>query len=337
MLDPLRFANGMGKKARANLVERYGEYNATLLTGRFNRITVLDLDDALQFEQAVYLAGDTPLIVESARGYHLYYSWDGEGCYSLKSMGLDAEVKGQGGWITAPPSIRYEPDIDHEYKFIIGDYSLISRGELPKMKSMIVSDTSAFEATLPAGLITQDHGRNLTLFKIGLREVKNYDVSTEEGRKAFIMRMSDIRAERFDTTGHHPFTENEAVNIAKSAMRFELSGRNWVGTDGVIALPHRADKELRSFGALAKERRCKKDQNLARYARDLYTFLLAKHGRHVVRAMAPKKMADIPELDMSENTIRRARDLLVEFGMLELIHKGGEHGKVADPSLYRIK
>ena len=48
-------------------------------------------------------------------------------------------------------------------------------------------------------------------------------------------------------------------------------------------------------------------------------------------------MAKIPELGMGEHTIRRARDLLVEFGMLELIHKGGERGTIADPSLYRIK
>jgi hypothetical protein len=88
------------------LVEKHPNANVGMLTG-LSRITVVDIDDPANAATMVARCGDTPLKVRTpSGGFHHWYRANGEISSNLRREGLDVDIKGVGGLVVVPPSVR---------------------------------------------------------------------------------------------------------------------------------------------------------------------------------------------------------------------------------------
>lgn len=104
--------------------------NIGIVTGRLSGIDVLDLDskEAVRFAEDNKFS-DTP-VVKSGKGYHYYYKHRNGVRNFQKRDGLpDIDLRGDGGYIVAPPSIHSS---GNQYQWVEGKgLDDISFGELP--------------------------------------------------------------------------------------------------------------------------------------------------------------------------------------------------------------
>ena len=120
----VRFATLKRSPSRQTLekwARQHGQANIGVLTGLSN-LTVVDIDDPALLEAMLARFGNTPLQVETPRGgAHLYYRSGGERCADLRSEeGLAVDIKGLGGMVVAPPSIRPSgPHRGKQYGFVL--------------------------------------------------------------------------------------------------------------------------------------------------------------------------------------------------------------------------
>ena len=94
------------------------KHNAiAIITGKLSNITVIDIDNRQKpIKELQEIFGESKVIVETPRGYHLYYSYNGEKSNTAIEEGID--IRGDGGLIIAPPSTNYQ---GKGYKFIKGN------------------------------------------------------------------------------------------------------------------------------------------------------------------------------------------------------------------------
>ena len=84
-----------------------GENNIAIVTGEISGIAVLDFDSVESFERAKAMGlTDTP-IVKTGKVYHAYYCYqagirNSQGNPDIKNI----DVRGEGGYIIAPPSVH---------------------------------------------------------------------------------------------------------------------------------------------------------------------------------------------------------------------------------------
>ncbi len=102
-----KFREPPGGRTLKKWARAHPEAQIGVVTGELSGIVVVDVDDRSGVDQALRIFGGTPLIVRTRRGAHLYYRWTGERCRNLRSEGLEIDVKGQGGFVVAPPSFGY--------------------------------------------------------------------------------------------------------------------------------------------------------------------------------------------------------------------------------------
>lgn len=122
--------------------------NIGIVTGKISGITVLDCDsqDAINTFRGMY-KGMTAA-VKTPRGMHFYYKYE-EGVRNTVKVGnLDMDVRGEGGYVIAPPSVN---DKGQEYtwhssfvslnaldsfSFLKNIYNARARGDKPQVSSM---------------------------------------------------------------------------------------------------------------------------------------------------------------------------------------------------------
>ena len=89
------------KRPHSKTIERWvkGRPNANIgiLAGPISNLTIVDVDDASIFDDAIARFGDTPIIAQTpSGGSHLYYRFNGEkGANHLEGMAID--IRAQGG------------------------------------------------------------------------------------------------------------------------------------------------------------------------------------------------------------------------------------------------
>ena len=323
-----RLARGVSAKHRKYLVGRFPEYNVGLITGPCNRVTVVDVDNGKDLDRFIALAGDTPLIVKTYRGFHLYYKYNEENVKNLRAYGYEGDVKGRGGYVMAPPSIRYESEIDFTYSFHRGDYSLITSDQLPAMKSLeglqrvVVSDD-------PVSVRVGE--RDDWLFKRLLKEAKHCDGLEDLSDVAITLWRNLL-----EDNPAHPFTEQQALQKAKQAWGYEQSGSNWASSGGVLAVRSGPFKVMLEEANIAFKERRLSDASAFRDAAAFIQYLLYHNNRGDQFNISAKAIYESGSFPASEQSIRRARDLLVKHKVLELVYRGGNFGQVSDPSQYRL-
>ena len=82
-------------------------YNIGIVTGKVSGLTVVDLDSsvAVAFANSHGMFSTTPT-VKTTKGYHLYFQYHDSFTNKVNLSGLQIDVRGDGGFVVAPPSIH---------------------------------------------------------------------------------------------------------------------------------------------------------------------------------------------------------------------------------------
>lgn len=220
---------------------------------------------------------------------------------------MKVDIRGTGGIIVAPPSVRRsDPYKGQPYAFIKGHWSDLK--DLPPIKSgSLIRDERKPTGTLHT---VETGTRNDRLFSRLMREARHCD-DLETLKDVALTLNGDIP---------EPLPETEALRVAESAWKYEEGGKNWCGSGGVVPI------QTDVFDLLATN----PDAFL------LLALLKKNHtGLHPTFAVAPHAMADAGLIAAwGHCRYRKAKDALVDAGLLICTHPGGR-GK-RDPSIYRL-
>jgi hypothetical protein len=294
-----RWTRRPGATQLRQLVLRFPEANVGILTG-LSRIFVVDIDQAHLVEDMTRRFGATPLIVETpSGGIHLYYQASGEPCGDLRrAEHLPVDLKGIGGFIVVPPSVR--PSGEHAgklYRILEGAWEDVT--QLPTIKPGSLPAPATPQQGQPVRI--PDGIRHDELFRRGLREVKACDTLD-----ALVDRLRWIN-ESCDP----PLPDADVVKTAASAWKCERDGRNFVGRGKLLTTPDAMFRALislpRGVDALA-----------------LHLLLRSIHDAGAQFAVSPKAMARDQTLPgWSHARVRKAKNTLVDRGFLKVVSRGG--------------
>jgi hypothetical protein len=290
-------------------VEKWPDANIGIVTGPAWRVTVVDVDDPKILGAVLKRFGESPLWVDTPRGgTHLYYRSDGEGCADLRPE-LNADVKGRGGIIVVPPSVRPSGEFaGRAYKLLAGSWDTLQ--DLPTIKPGALVKPSAPASSRVTPLHAVAHGtRNKTLQRLLLRQVRHcddLDALVDVGRT--------IVADQFEVCPADPFTDAEIIGTAKKVWEYEATGNNWAGREPSLIVP-----------ASVLE--------LDPDAGWLFMVLRAGHWEHQKFAVSPVGMAVANLIPgWGRKRYLAARQTLLDRDYLVLLHQGGS--KLGDPSLF---
>ncbi len=181
-----------------------------LLMGAPSGLTEIDVDGvgdawlALALEQF----GETPIKIRTASGKaKLWYRHNGEGRHIRPFNGQPIDVLGSGFSI-APPSRR--EDLSSAYRFLSG-----SLDDVPALPS-IRAPREGF-VRIPEAV--QKGGRNDALWRYCMAQARHCD------DEAALVDVAATWADAFPD----PLTAAEIERCAKSAWKYEASGRNYLG------------------------------------------------------------------------------------------------------------
>jgi len=107
------------------------DYNVGIVTGAISEIVVVDLDskEAIDFAKKNKFP-ETPC-VKTARGYHLYFKYkNGVRNFQKRTELKDIDLRADGGYVVAPPSIHPETKIKYEWKVVPGE---VDYAEIPEI------------------------------------------------------------------------------------------------------------------------------------------------------------------------------------------------------------
>jgi bifunctional DNA primase/polymerase-like protein len=116
------------------LIATHPSANIGIICG-LSGVTVVDIDDLDLVQPMIERFGDTPLRTQTpSGGRHHWYRSAGEECRNLrKSEGLAIDIKGYGGQVVVPPSVRFNGQFAGRcYALIAGSWEELPR--LPKIR-----------------------------------------------------------------------------------------------------------------------------------------------------------------------------------------------------------
>ncbi len=289
-------------------IGKFGDCNVGIATGKLSNITVVDVDDPEIVEQMLHKFGDTLLIIHTpSGGAHLFYRWNGESCRNLRNESLDVDIKGQGGFVVVPPSVR--PTTGTPYVFDRGSFADVSI--LAKINpNSLNSGSSSAEVVSVRGIPVGN--RNNTIFHKMLREVRHCDALAD---------LSDVAHTINDNHTEEPLPAKELHRIVDHVWFMEQTGQNWVGQGARIFFTEDEIDVLAPFPSAmaflaAVIRRFHWDPNKG----DFVLSDAAMARDHVIDGWGRKRY-------------RAAIGTLLELGFLEQTHQGRAKG---DPHQYRV-
>jgi hypothetical protein len=322
-----------GARGIAKLTETFGDENIGILCKPSN-VTIVDIDDTSLIDDMRKRFGDTPLQTESpSGGVHLWYRSNGEPCRNLRAsenIAVDIKAGGasKGGLIVVPPSTR--PD-GRSYRFIEGSWEYleaipkIKPGSLPdpppKTKLQAIKEGASDEGALSdsqpgighnSGRYGDEGHRNDTLFRHLLRATsicKDFDALLAEARDR-------------NSLFFPPLGDDEVIKVSRKAWSYHENGSNWNGDgESRMALLR---KHFRSIFSLSSD------------AVVLLHILIDAHGKsYAPFPISPAAMLRdkvVPSWGIKK--YKNARDILLEQGVINLVHKGGHYE--GDASLYEL-
>jgi hypothetical protein len=297
----------MGPEAVAELIEKLDKsdegYHANIgLLTDLSRLSLFDLDEGGKstLNEGLTRFGNTPAIVRTPRpGWHLYFKSSGERNMSLDRFGIKGDLKGAArGYAVVPPSIR--PIDGAPYEFFVGSFDVFRNLPTAKPLLQIEEEQAGVAAAFKLG------NRNKALFGRAMREAKYC-----ADRDALLNILMGLNQQM-----EAPLPVEEVCKMATHVWNdYKEKDRLWFGREARAVRPRAAtDLLLRhpngGDGAI------------------LHDVLLQEHGARHHRgerfAIAPKAMAAGGRLSCWEwKRIMRARDALLECGLILRVHKGG--------------
>jgi hypothetical protein len=266
---------------------RMPDANIGIVTGAVSNLTIVDVDDANHLSDAIQKFGDTPIKVKSPRiegGFHLWYRYGGER-NATGVCGLKIDIRGEGGFVAAPPSHRV--DQDRAYVFLDGGLECL--GELPPLQ--LTNDPLQRELANRIG----DGQRNDWVFRQLLKLARHCEDEGELANEAFEINQN--------CDPHLP--ENEVLALACKVWGYRNSGK-------LMAPGHQyAVTDINDIKSLTD----------APNALVLLTLLQASHEGLRKEFILANAIAG--SLAWDKRKFKCARDILVERRFIEITHAGG--------------
>jgi hypothetical protein len=295
--------------------------NVGVLTG-LSRVTVVDIDDPLLVDDMIARFGNTPLQISTpSGGVHLYYRANGERCANLRGEGFAVDIKGVGGMVVVPPSVR--PDRGGAaYAFLAGSWTDLT--SLPTMNPGALpapAPRAEPSPTVPPDRQAVRQGeRNDRMFGYCLGQVPHC------GKVDELFAMAHAENAGYEP----PLPDAEVEKVARNAWTIDRGGRNRVANSGqgpVVDVGCRWVARLASFSP--------------KHGGDALLLYIILRGQHAARdkrgerfAVAARAMKRDQVLTWTEGRFRLATKVLVAFGLLVPVKQGG-HGK-GDVTLCRF-
>jgi len=268
------------------LASKFTDTNAIgIVTGRRNKLTVLDIDTTNQrvLHDALARHGEARMVVRTASGkFHAYYRHNGERRRIRPWPDRPMDILGERGFVMAAPSL-----------FGSSKYEII-HGSLDDLQ--ILSTLGGDDATEPeirSGTVTEGR-RNGDLWRHCMKHA--HSCNSRDELIDFAKRENDVRH-------NPPLEQSEVVKIAHSAWVYTETGQNFIGQHGAWI----ATDELERFLA---------DQD----AHFLLTFLHA-HNRPDALFMCANGLAD--KFRWTRVRIANARTRLIELGYIAPVRNAG--------------
>jgi hypothetical protein len=246
-------------------------------------VTVVDVDDPDLYDSAVERFGDTPVVVKSNHGYHLWYKSSGE----RRKVGLDGlsiDVLGVGGYTIIPDSPGYS--------FYRGEPS-----DVPTLPT--IRQDALWSSTKPTGAtdeIPPTNGRNNTLFAFG-RAIAADVLDIQQ-----LIEKLRFRNQEFPT----PLGDGEVNKIAASLWEYRERGSLIQDGKPSFLISYKEHDNLldcpRAYVLFA----------------DLRRYHGARNGADFILANATRA-----RYGWSEQTFRNAINVLVKRGFIEITNAGG--------------
>jgi len=205
---------------------QFNTLNVGIVTGNISRLAVIDVDDLSLLPE---LKERLPEInqttrVRTNRGYHYYFSLNGEKVRSTTSLfGKNLELKSNGNYIIAPPSVIN----NHRYTYEIP----LSR-MLPVPDKLIKNSDDKFQNKNIIFKIPKYHGHKMDC----IRQILKRDLKEgERNNSLFILYNLLLQnknskeyarniVERKNRSLANPLTENELKKIYRKAYNYRCSG-----------------------------------------------------------------------------------------------------------------
>jgi hypothetical protein len=273
------------QKAIYNWYDDFPDANVAIVTGKLSNLTVVDCDNP-DISQADLLKdyGDTPLIARTpSGGYHLYYAYNGESNTQDKIQKID--IKGQGGYVVAPPSINRVKNTP--YQFIAGDIWEIKK--LPKMVKSALKKS---------------------VFSVGERNKTLFNYLKKQAPECSSYEALQIIGFNFNQQKLSPaLTQDEVVRTVKSIWSYKEEGRLFnAGEQNLILNMERLNPLIFDHPK----------------AFAMYVDLIRCHrGVNEVFAICPKGYAK--RCGWSDTTVAKVRDVLLKYGVIECVYNGGSY------------
>jgi hypothetical protein len=275
---------------------KFGHFNVGVVTGLGSGVTVIDLDGPDAISEA--MAFETPIVIGTpSGGAHAWFASNEEPCANLRSKGIQADVKGRGGVVAVPPSIRAD---GNSYRFLRGSWSdLRQLSPIPKeFRNLLGRQAVATVAPVSIGcLVAICKGqRNQTLFKQLLL------AAPQMADHAELLKHAHDLNQRLSP----PLGDAEIARTATSVWGYQERGENFAG---------------RGRRAIVDENEI--DQ-LAQYspALVLLCFLRVNHPSNHTFAISPAGIGE--RLGWGPRKVAKARDHLVRLGIVQCLHSGGK-------------
>ena len=115
------------RQATPQEVASWGSENIGLVTGKISGVVVVDCESREDAEWFWRERGKTNTMVQTPRGFHLYFAWPGSAVPNAQRIENRYDVRGDGGYVVAPPSIVN----GKKYRFV-DNLSMRDPSELPQ-------------------------------------------------------------------------------------------------------------------------------------------------------------------------------------------------------------
>ena len=327
-----RWGSRPGRQFLERLTTKFSTKNVGILTG-LSGVTVVDIDEPKLIDDMVARCGDTPLKVGTpSGGLHLYYLANGERCRNLRGEGLAVDIKGVGGMVVVPPSVRLSGDhADKPYTFLEGFWDDICHLPLLKPGSLHVGKANLDSRMSRLKLATESQAtttaENLRAVHDGARGDCLFRACLEQAPHCGNDDDLVDAARTINDSYVPPMADAKVIKAARSAWRYQIESRNWRGTGSHVTIDERTLDQILIY-----------DKKHGPEALALYFKLRAKHGARDKRsetfAIAARAMAAKRVLPWTPRRIYRATEVLIGFGLLDRVKTGG-HGK-GDTHQYRF-
>ncbi|MCB5945195.1 bifunctional DNA primase/polymerase [Acidocella sp. KAb 2-4] len=278
-------------------------------------VTVIDCDTPGRRAALEARFGETPIVVATPRGgLHLYYSSEGERCGRFEFDGIQGDIKAEGGFVVAPPSMRqFEGGGVGSYEFVEGSWAW--REALPPLKKGALEGISG-KAEL------RDY--NPGTVEVGWRNTSLFDALRQDAMAIHSETALFERAKMINAGFAVPLRDAEIRRTVQSVWRYKAEGRLFSSERPGIAIPTEVYTQLRQIPG----------------GTDAFMLLADLTANHAARASRGEDFVIVPEaleaagrmFGWGTKRYRNAIQTLLQTGLVKHTHVGGK--RRGDPHRY---